>query len=172
MIIVLLGYMGCGKSTIGKELAKTLSFSFVDLDNYIEKKEAMSVTNIFKSKGEIYFRKKEHEYLKELTSNSDKLILSLGGGTPCYANNMRVLDREGINSIYLSVSVKELSKRLFNEKEERPLIANIETEEELQSFIGIHLFERSSFYSQARTVIKTDGLTIKNIVENIIGSLY
>ncbi|WP_296386838.1 shikimate kinase, partial [Winogradskyella sp.] len=91
MIVVLMGYMGSGKSTIGRELATVLNYSFLDLDDYIVDKEKASVSNIFKTKGEIYFRKKETEYLKELTDSSQHLVLALGGGTPCYGKNIDIL---------------------------------------------------------------------------------
>lgn len=172
MIIALLGYMGCGKSTIGRDLAKVLGYTFLDLDDYIEEQENETVTNIFKNKGEIYFRKKEHLYLEELISKKEKIVLSLGGGTPCYANNMGLLANDVVRSIYLSVSIKELTSRLFKEKDKRPLIANIKTTKELQGFIGVHLFERNSFYSKATITLKTDGLTKEGVVEAIIKELY
>ena len=85
MIIVLIGYMASGKSTIGRILADKLNYSFIDLDDYIEEKEQTSVSEIFKSKGEIYFRKLETTSLQALLNNKDNLVLSLGGGTPCYS---------------------------------------------------------------------------------------
>ena len=88
MIVVLIGYMASGKSTLGRILANKLNYDFIDLDDYIEEKEQLLVSDIFKSKGELYFRKMETLYLKELLDNKTKLVLSLGGGTPCYSNNM------------------------------------------------------------------------------------
>jgi shikimate kinase len=88
MKIILLGYMGSGKTTIGSSLSKKLYQNFTDLDDYIEKKENKTISEIFTEKGEIYFRKIEHVYLKQFIMDNDSYILSLGGGTPCYANNM------------------------------------------------------------------------------------
>ena len=89
MKIVLLGYMASGKSTIGKQLSKKLSVQFLDLDDYISEKEQMSISEIFDKKGEVYFRLIEHKYLKAVLEKEEDFILSLGGGTPCYANNMK-----------------------------------------------------------------------------------
>ena len=84
MKIVLLGYMASGKSTIGREISKKLDMKFIDLDDYISKREKRSISEIFKVEGEIYFRKIESSYLGEILNSKDSFILSLGGGTPCY----------------------------------------------------------------------------------------
>lgn len=89
MNIVLIGYMGCGKSSIGKSLAKKLRKKYLDLDDYIENREGKTVYDIFKNDGEIYFRKKETIYLKELIENRDNIIISLGGGTPCFSGTWK-----------------------------------------------------------------------------------
>jgi len=88
MNIVLLGYMGCGKTTIGKILSKITGKKFIDLDSYIESTTNQTISNIFSSKGEVYFRKIESDCLKVIMGNYDNVILSLGGGTPCYSNNL------------------------------------------------------------------------------------
>lgn len=172
MIITLLGYMGSGKSTIGRKLASILDYEFIDLDHYITEKENLSISEIFNTKGEIYFRKKENHYLKDIISRNENIVLSLGGGTPCYANNMDVLNSNNIIAFYLKLTPINLVDRLFDEKENRPLISHIKTKEALQEFIAIHLFERQNYYNLASNTIKTDGLSIKEIVEKIINSLY
>jgi len=172
MNITLLGYMGSGKSTIGVRLAAILGFKFIDLDDFIEKKEQQSVKEIFKIKGEIYFRKIETHYLKEVITQNKNVVLSVGGGTPCYSNNMDLINSEYSKSIYLKLTPKSLSSRLFLEKEQRPLISHLKTEEDLLEFIAIHLFERQNFYCQATNTITTDDLTIKDTVENIVNILY
>ena len=88
MIVVLIGYMGSGKSSIGRKLSKKTGYTLVDLDDFIVEKEEASVKEIFESKGEIYFRQKEEEYLIELLQTKEDIILSLGGGTPCFGKNM------------------------------------------------------------------------------------
>jgi len=172
MIITLLGYMGSGKSTIGVHLATILEYDFIDLDNFIEEKEGVSVKEIFKVKGEIYFRKLEHTSLKEIYALKNNVVLSLGGGTPCFSGNMELINSGNSKSIYLKLLPKSLSDRLFIEKAHRPLISHLKTEDDLTEFIAIHLFERQSFYSQATHVIATDGFTVKETTENIVKVLY
>lgn len=169
MIVVLMGYMGSGKSTLGRELATVLNYSFLDLDDYISEKENKSVTELFKTNGEIYFRKKEAQYLNEIINQSEYLVLALGGGTPCYGNNMNVLlNAINTKSFYLKLSLPLLSKRLFRERENRPLISHLVSEEELLEFIGKHLFERVQYYNQAQHVITTDNKSKQDIVESIL----
>lgn len=173
MIIVLLGYMGSGKSSVGKILAKKLDYNLIDLDDYIIEKENASVSEIFKSKGEIYFRKKETEYLKSLLKMEENTVLALGGGTPCFAGNMEaVLASDSAVSIYLKGSLPFLSKKLFKKKAKRPLISHIESEELMTEFIGKHLFERSYFYNKANIHIITDNKAKTEIVEDIILELF
>ncbi len=169
MIIALLGYMGSGKSSIGAKLASDLGYNFIDLDFYIEQKEGLSISELFKIKGEIYFRKKEHEYLKELYSLKNKLVLATGGGTPCYYGNLDIINSQ--TSVYLKLLPKTIANRLFNEKSERPLISHIETAENLLEFIAIHLFERQNFYGKASLIINTDKLTIAEASKAIIKQL-
>lgn len=172
MIVVLMGYMGSGKSTIGKELATVLSYSFLDLDDYISDKENTTIPELFKAKGEIYFRKKETEYLNEVINDSENLVLALGGGTPCYGDNMSLL-LSGLNVklFYLKLSISNLEKRLFNEREKRPLISHLNTEEALLEFIGKHIFERVQYYNQAEFTITTDDKSQKEVLEEILVQL-
>ena len=123
MNIVLLGYMASGKSKIGKELAKVLSYEFKDLDSCIEIAEGKSINEIFNKSGELYFRKKEKEYLKSLLKTSNNSIISLGGGTPCYFNTMEeLLLNNDLTTVYLNVSIPVLVNRLKPEMYKRPLI--------------------------------------------------
>lgn len=170
MKIVLVGYMGSGKTTVGKFLANELNFNFIDLDSYIEQSESMTISKLFKSKGELYFRKKEHEYLKEILTKQSNFVLSTGGGTPCYGDSMNTIIDKTKNNFYLKVSLPSLVQRLSSEKLERPLIKNIPNEG-LAEFIGKHLFERSYYYSQSNHTINCDTKTPKTIVEEIINKL-
>ncbi|MFI1770834.1 shikimate kinase [Thalassobellus citreus] len=173
MTVVLIGYMASGKSTLGKILAEKLNYEFVDLDDYIEEIEKMTVSEIFKAKGEIYFRKQEAFYLNEMLDAKNNIILSVGGGTPCFGVNMEmILNSKNVKSIYLKASLPKLVKKLMKKKAKRPLIAHIESEEALTEFIGKHLFERSQYYSQAEFTITTDGKTKKDIVEELILKLF
>ncbi|WP_417861318.1 shikimate kinase [Winogradskyella sediminis] len=172
MIIVLIGYMGSGKSTIGKALATKLNCKFLDLDDYISDKENTSISNLFIKKGEIYFRKKETEYLKELVNSSQPIVLALGGGTPCYGNNMTLLtETPHVVSFYLKLSIPLLAKRLFNERDTRPLISHLEIEAELSEFIGKHLFERTQYYSKSDFTLQTDYKSEQEILEDLMSHL-
>lgn len=155
MILFLLGYMGSGKSTYGKILSNKIGIGFIDLDNYIEENEDMSISEIFSSKGEIYFRKLEHSYLKKLLNTQSDVVISLGGGTPCYANNMKLIAQSNnAKSIFLDTQLDVLTERLFYNKVDRPIIEDINSKDELKVFIAKHLFERRNFYNKAEYVLK------------------
>ena len=166
MKVVLLGYMGCGKSAIGAFLSEKLQVSFYDLDEEIEKVTQNSISELFESKGEIYFRKKENEVLKTFLDKKENFVLSLGGGTPCYFNNHELLQREGVFSIYLKASVDTLVNRLINEKSKRPLLHN-QDEVSLKDFINKHLFDRNFYYHQATKVVNLDNKSVEQIVNEI-----
>ncbi|WP_397446845.1 shikimate kinase [Polaribacter sp. R77954] len=170
MRLVLLGYMASGKSSIGKKLSKTLNISFIDLDDYIVDKEKMSITTIFKEKGEIYFRNIEHRYLKEILEKDEDCILSLGGGTPCYANNMELINNSDSISIYLQGSVPTMVKRLIKKKAKRPLIASL-GDNKIPEFVAKHLFERRFFYEQAKMTFKIDGKKKSEVADEIYNIL-
>jgi shikimate kinase len=165
MKIVLLGYMASGKSAIGKLLATRLNLQFIDLDCYIETCEGQSISKIFSSKGEIYFRKKESEYLQQLINLNNDCIISLGGGTPCYGNNMDII-KNNSKSFYLKASINTIYERLKNETSERPLVATIGVEN-LKEYIAKHLFERAAFYNKADQTILVNDKSIIKIVEEI-----
>lgn len=162
MNIVLLGYMGSGKSAVGKFLAKDTTLEFLDLDDFIEKKEGMSIPEIFSTKGEIYFRKKEGDYLKEVLGCQKNKVISLGGGTPCYGHNMDVISDATENVYYLKASVDTLVDRLMKEKDHRPLIKDLD-EEELPEFIKKHLFERNFYYLRAKHIVAVDGKSVAGV---------
>jgi shikimate kinase len=166
MKVVLLGYMASGKSVIGKKLAKKMNYPFFDLDSFIEKKENRSITKIFENSGEVYFRKAETNYLNELLNLEDNCVISLGGGTPCYGNNMSLVNDKSV-SFFLSASIHTIFERLKNETADRPLVASI-GEENLKEFIAKHLFERNPFYSKAQYTITTDKKEINEIVNELI----
>lgn len=168
--IILLGYMGCGKSTIAKELSKKIGIPFIDLDEFIEKKVKMTIKSIFAEQGEIYFRKLEHECFVELLNFTEPVIIGLGGGTPCYANNHELLKREDVLSVYLKASVDTLVDRLSLNKSNRPLIAN-KSDAEMKEFIAAHLFERSYYYNQAQYKVAVDEQTIEQTVAEIVSIL-
>lgn len=172
MTLILVGYMGCGKSSVGKTLSKVLGYDFIDLDVYIEKNLQMTISEIFKTKGEIFFRKQESSFLKEVLKKK-QTVVALGGGTPCYGNNLNILkEAEASKMIYLKSSIQNLADRLYPEKSTRPLISHLHSKTELIEFIGKHLFERAPFYEQADITIKTDAFTIDQVVESILLELF
>ena len=164
--IVLLGYMGSGKSSVGKLLANDLSIPFIDLDDYIEDRLHMSIPDIFGKKGEIYFRKQEHLLLKEIMESEAGSVIALGGGTPVYSQNMDLILSYTQQVFYLKVSIPVLAERLITEKDHRPLIRHLE-DEELPEFIGKHLFERNPFYNQASHILEVGELDQEEIVQLI-----
>ena len=166
MKIVLVGYMGSGKSIIGELLSEKSSLEFIDLDSEIEKVEKKSIKLIFAQKGEVYFRKLEHQVFNQLMQSNQNVIISTGGGTPCYANNHVYLTQNGVISVYLKASVETLFSRLKNEKTKRPLLQD-KTNDEMKEFIAIHLFERSFFYAKCTSTIFVDDKTPAEIVYEI-----
>ena len=165
--VILIGYMAVGKTTIAKLLSEKIGLKRVDLDNLIEEKTNLSVSEIFEQKGEIYFRKIEHEIFKEIVENDENLIISTGGGTPCYANNHLLLNSKNGISIYLKASIPVIFERLKSAKTNRPLVAN-QSDEELLEFIAKHLFERSYFYNKATFKVSIDNKNPEIIVSEIM----
>jgi shikimate kinase len=168
--IILLGYMGCGKSTIANRLSKITNIPYVDLDKSIEERANLLIKEIFEQQGEIYFRKLEREVLIDLLNAPGDLIIGLGGGTPCYANNHELLKGDNILSIYLKASVETLFERLVSNKSKRPLIAD-KSENEMKEFIAKHLFDRSFYYNQARYKVTIDGKSKEETTQDILAVL-
>lgn len=168
--IILLGYMGSGKSTIAKSLSEKTQIKLFDLDKIIENRANLSIKTIFETKGEVYFRKLEHQIFKELMTSDEKLIISLGGGTPCYANNHEMLNGDSIASFYLKGSIDTLYERLLSIKENRPLIAD-QSEEDMKEYIAKHLFDRSFYYNQATYKISIDAKSVEDVVNDIMQKL-
>lgn len=165
MIISLIGYMGSGKSHIAKLLSDRLGIKLIDLDKEISKKNKMTIAEMFQKKGEIFFRRQERALLEEIVATEDSCILSLGGGTPAYYNNMELINQNS-ESIFLRTSIKNLTERLLKQKHKRPLIANI-SDQDLPEFIAKHLFERNIFYNKAKYTVNTDDKTPEMVVEEL-----
>ncbi len=163
--LVLLGYMASGKSAIAHYISKEYHLKYVDLDSFISHKEHLSIQEIFKTKGEIYFRKKEQLYLNEILSNNSNSILAVGGGTPCYGQNMDLINQKAL-SIYIKTPLKTLVSRLLTQKNTRPLVANL-NEDDLPEFVAKHLFERQSFYEKAHFIIEAQNKSIATIASEI-----
>ena len=145
--IILIGYMGSGKTTVGKALSKQTGMMFYDLDWYIESRMRCPVPQLFKERGEEAFRKIEYNMLHEVAEFED-VIISCGGGTPCFFDNMDYLNQQG-DVVYLKATPEVLYKHLLMAKVERPLLAG-KTPDELIEYITNHLQQRAPFYEKAR----------------------
>lgn len=162
--VVLIGYMGVGKSTIGIEIAKIFSKDFIDTDALIEEKESKSISEIFNLFGERHFRKLEERLL--IHSQFHNHVISTGGGMPCFDNNVMRLKEIG-TTIYLKISPENLADRLWVGRKKRPLISQIETVEDLVDFIRTKLEEREEYYLQADFVIDVNGKASCEVVDEI-----
>lgn len=163
-VITLLGYMGSGKSTFGKLVSRDLGYNFIDLDDYIVEKVGISIPDIFEKEGEEWFRTVETKYLKVLLE-SDKLLLSLGGGTPVHNSNMELVNEKS-KSIYLNASVDTLYNYLKVNRSKRPIIRDL-SNFELKEFISKHLKSRRAFYESAMFSVVIDNKSFMGIVEEI-----
>ena len=161
--IVLIGFMGSGKSTVGKVLAKQLAYLFLDTDREIEEKEHKTINKIFEEEGEHYFRKCETELLKNLEISSENCIISTGGGMPLMEQNGEILSKLGF-VVYLSVQKDTVIKRLKYDMT-RPLLAGDHAEEKVAKLLE---FRKPIYEYTAHMVIETDQKTIEEIVEEII----
>ena len=160
--IFLIGFMGSGKSTFGKKLAKELNTTFIDLDKVIEEKAKCSVGDIFKYLGEDTFRTMESEALKSF-EHLDGFVMATGGGTPCYFSNIDYINDQGI-SIYIELDTKSIYNRLVNAKNVRPTMKG-KNQEELMKFIEDTFQHRKAIYERATFKVNGLNLDVKNIVE-------
>ncbi|BDD02881.1 shikimate kinase [Aureibacter tunicatorum] len=162
--IFLMGMPGSGKTTLGKGLAAYLDLPFIDLDVEIELDEGRTIPEIFEQYGEEYFRKLEAKVLRNLVANKDRFLMSLGGGTPCYMENLEVLKKEG-KSIYMEVSAQELFKRLHGSGASKRPLLNGKSQDQLLKELEDKLNVRNSFYRQADLVAKGDNLSISEVLK-------
>ena len=162
--------MGSGKSHISKILSDKINFKLLDLDKEISKRLKMTIPEIFDKKGEIFFRKTEREILEEILASDENIVLSLGGGTPVYYNNMEIINLNS-KTVFLKANINTLVTRISKQKEKRPLITNI-SDEDLPEFIAKHLFERNAYYSKSQFTLSTDNKDPEDIVLEIKEKLY
>lgn len=149
MKIFLIGFMGSGKSYSGRRLAKAMRYTFIDLDDEIEAKAKLTISEIFDQFGEIQFRKLEQQTLQGLKQKSNTII-ACGGGTPCFYNNMDWINENGM-SVYLKTPASLLAKRLLKGIDKRPLLHG-QTKEKLISYIESKIKERAPYYQQAHVI--------------------
>lgn len=165
MKIYLIGYMGSGKSTIGRLLAEQMQLDYIDFDKNIEEEAGKTITQLFDEFGEDKFRQLEHEYLKRLLVK-ENIVISLGGGTPCFYNNIELINNSG-TSIYLEMDVDSLAKRLSRAKNKRPLIRDL-NDTELKYFIETNLEKRKAIYEQAKYTVQGKNFSSTYLTEAII----
>lgn len=166
--ILIIGYMGAGKTTLGKVLAESLGLPFYDLDWYIESRMMKTVPQLFAERGEEGFRKVEHNMLHEVAEFED-VVISCGGGTPCFYDNMEYMNAQG-DTVYLKASPEVLYAHLQMGKVERPLLKN-KTREEMQAFIKEQLAEREKYYTKARHIFNVDLLDNYEKIQTSVNNL-
>ncbi len=168
MKIFLIGYMGCGKSTLGRSVASQLGLDFVDMDSAITTREGRSINEIFASDGEAGFRKIEREVLESLLAQ-ENVVVATGGGVPCFGDNIELINQHAL-SIYLDVDMGVLISRLKGAKAKRPLIAS-KTDEELSEFVRDALEFRRPYYEKAKLTISGISLKGSDVVAVVQNSL-
>lgn len=167
MRVFLIGFMGSGKTHWAKALASQLQIPLFDLDEIIAKREDMLVTEIFATSGEEYFRMKEKETLEALIEDHTSMVLSCGGGTPCFFNNIDTMKKYGI-VVWLNTHVEVILQRLMSEKAKRPLIKNI-ADADMKNFIIKKLNERRMYYEQADVILDNeDSISINAFIQTIL----
>lgn len=160
----MIGYMGAGKTTIGRRLASMVRYPFIDLDQYIETAHGTSVTDIFLDRGEEYFRVLEQRYLKKVT-HLQQAVIACGGGTPCFYDNLEVMLKSGL-VIYLKQSINVLHQRLIHQQMQRPLLMGMD-ESQLAAFINQNVTRREQFYLQAHLIFEPEKETLEQLVDRL-----
>ncbi len=165
--IILIGFMGSGKSSVGKELSKRLGIKLLDSDDCIEKQKQKSINDIFRDEGEESFRAMESEFLKEMALSEEGFILSTGGGMPCFNDNAKMIKKTGV-SVYLMASPDSILKRLKNDTS-RPLLKEGNKLEKIKFLLS----DREDYYKKAADIIiKTDGKSVEEITDEILGEIF
>lgn len=162
MRIYLIGYMGCGKSTLGRKLAASLNLAFIDLDTFLEEKYFQTIPQIFANEGEEGFRRKEQTVLHEISA-FDNVVVATGGGAPCFFDNIEVMNNTG-SCFFLDVDTDSLVNRLIHSKTERPIIKG-KSPEELHHFIDEMMLKRRPFYEKARYTLKGNEIKPEQVLE-------
>ena len=162
MRIYLIGFMGCGKSTLARELASQLGLSFIDMDKFIEERYLKAIPQLFAEDGEPVFRLKERNCLQEIAGFQD-VVVATGGGLPCFFENMKLMRETGI-SVFLDVDCRELFRRLRKSAQKRPLLEN-KTDEQLLAYIEQTMILRRPFYEQAAYIVSGNAIGVSDIIQ-------
>ncbi len=164
MKIFFIGFMGSGKTHWGKQISEKLQIPFFDLDEQIISHEEKSITEIFSENGEEYFRLLEKDLLRIISESHENFVMACGGGTPCYYNNIDFMNKSG-TSIWINTPIDTLFQRLIKEKETRPLIKNLSSEQ-LKRFIIKKFSDRKIYYEQADIIVDEEPV-LEKLVEKI-----
>ena len=164
--VFLIGFMGCGKTHWGRQLAETMGVPFFDLDEKLAEKEGKTITQIFEDEGEEYFRLLEKDVLHLLTESHETFIMACGGGTPCFYNNIDYMNAQG-KTVWINCSVECLHRRLVKERSSRPLLKDL-SDNDLRSYIIKKFGDRKIFYQQARLIIREEEMTLQGLADRII----
>lgn len=167
MKLFLIGYMGCGKSSLGRKIAKRGGMRFVDMDSVIEEREGASVSDIFHYQGETYFREKERELIEELAVAQDDVVISTGGGVPTWQDNMARMNEIG-ECVYLRRTAEQIASRLSpHGRQKRPKLRGL-NDEKLVAFMTANMAEREPFYAQAKHCVDCVSLSDEELIEKIL----
>ena len=166
MIIFLIGFMGSGKSTLGKRLARKIDYRFIDMDHHLEEVEGLKVSEIFEQKGEKYFRELEKGFLESMEIQ-DNVVIATGGGAPCWGKNMDIMNRKGV-TVYLKMSPVSLASRLEKSRNIRPLIQGLNPEH-LRDYIENKLQEREHYYNQAQCIVRGENVKPFHVSSLVFG---
>ena len=165
MKIFLIGFMGTGKTHWGRQLSEKLGLPFFDLDEQVVSHTGKSIPEIFQTDGEERFREMEKEILHLITVSHDSFVMACGGGTPCYFNNIDFMNDEGV-TVWINTHHDILVQRLMKEKDQRPLISNLD-ENQLQHFISRKMADRRIYYEQASIHVEEEPLEVERLIEKI-----
>lgn len=165
--IVLVGLPGSGKTTFAKALAEQLNFKWIDLDDFIEKKSSLKISDIFNREGEGKFREMESFYLREVLTDSEGFVLSTGGGAPCFNDNMDLINENAV-SVYLEVSLEEIMKRLSKDQlGKRPMFAGLGEGEVILKLKNL-LASRESYYLQSKIKLSGDDISTEQLMSELM----
>lgn len=167
MKLFLIGYMGCGKSSLGRKIAKVAGVEFYDMDSMIEQREGATISDIFHFAGEQYFREKERALIEEFGSMDGSMVISTGGGAPTWEDNMERMNQIG-TSVYLRRTAVQIASRLSpHGRQKRPKLRGL-NDEELVAFMTENMAEREPFYSQATITLDCAEMSDEQLVERIL----
>lgn len=170
MKLFLIGYMGCGKSSLGRRVARRLDVRFVDTDSVIEEREGASISDIFQYEGEEYFRRLERSIIEEVASEESDAVVSTGGGAPAWGDNMDIMNRAG-TTVYIRRPAEQIVSRLSPYgRMKRPKLRGL-SDEEIVDFMKRNMAEREPFYSRAQHVLDTVGVS-DNALADIVVDIF